>query len=254
MPACPPGVRVVREQSLGEFPLLRQPEWTAAFPWLVQGTTGRGADGLDMGLFGHTPTGLAQARWRLLREVTGMEAALHARQVHGAAVVWQDQLPAGLTIVEQRDGHATSARGMLLTVSVADCVPVFLVSTHPLAICLLHAGWRGTAAGVLEAGVELLRQRAASRPEQLHLHAGPAICGNCYEVGPEVMAALQLPAPAGRCLLDLRALIASRALAAGIPASNITLSGHCTRHGDVGFWSHRGGCRERQVGVLGIRS
>jgi YfiH family protein len=247
-------VRVVREQPLGEFPLHRQPEWTAAFPWLVQGTTGRGAEGLDMGLFGNTPTGLVQARWRRLHEVTGMEAVLHARQVHGAEVLWQDQLPAGLTIVEGRDGHATSARGLLLTVSVADCVPVFLVSPKPLAICLLHAGWRGTAGGIIERGIELLRNRLSTLPEHLHLHAGPAICGGCYEVGGEVLAALRLASPAARGLLDLRAVIATRALAAGIPAANVTLSGHCTRHGDVDFWSHRSGFRERQVGVLGIRS
>ena len=250
----PPGVRLVCEQVTGEFPLHQHPEWTADHPWLVQGTTGRGIEGLDMGLFGEVPTGVAQARWRRLREVTGMGAAVHARQVHGNNAGWHDRPQLGLMLVEDLDGHATSSPDLLLTVSVADCVPIFLVSSRPRAVCLLHGGWRGVAAGIVEAGIGLLNQRAGAVVAGLQLHAGPAICRECYEVGPEVAAALQLPGVGpDRWRLDLRAAIAQRGVIAGIPPARITISTHCTRCGVAGFWSHRGGCRERQLGVAGIR-
>ena len=254
IPAVPPGVRLIRELPTGAFPLHHHPGWTAAFPWLVQGTTGRGTDGLDMGLFGEVPTGIAQARWRRLREVTGMRAAVHARQVHGAAVRWHDDVEPGLSIGEGTDGHATRSPGVLLTVSVADCVPIFLIAGVTHAACVLHAGWRGIAAGVLEAGIALLSRRMGAVPAELHVHCGPAICGECYEVGAEVVAALQLePALAQKVRLDLRAIIAGRALRAGIPAGQITLSSHCTRCDADAFWSHRGGCGERQLAVAGVR-
>lgn len=259
LPAEPPPVRQVAEVRAGEFPLHVHPEWEAQWPWLVQGTTGRGEDGLDMGLFGDVPVGVAHARWRRLRQFTGIRHAVHARQVHGARMVWHDAPCGEFRLIEDADGHATNASDLLLTVSVADCVPISLVAPAPRAVALLHGGWRGVAAGILEEGIRLLGARTGALPESLHLHCGPAICGGCYEVGPEVPAALGLGgAPGsdgvGKFRVDVRAAIALRALAAGLRADRITLSGHCTRCGDPAFWSHRGGCRERQLGVLGVRA
>jgi copper oxidase (laccase) domain-containing protein len=74
-------------------------------------------------------------------------------------------------------------------------------------------------------------------------------------VGSEVPAALALPGTeAGHVLLDLRAVIAQRALRAGLSSDHVTLSAHCTRCDDSAFWSHRAGARQRQLGVLGIRA
>lgn len=86
------------------------------------------------------------------------------------------------------------------------------------------------------------------------MHLGPAICGSCYEVGPEVFGALGLPTPDGPTPLDLRAALAERAAAEGVPSTSITVSGHCTRCTDSGLFSHRGGDAGRQVGYLGLRS
>lgn len=255
IPGAPAGVRRVREAPLPDFPLWVHPEWQERFAWLVQGTTGRGPDRFDFGLFGAVPTATAQERWRALRTVTGMAAAVHARQVHRAAVLWHGSVAAGLFVADDADGHATSAPGVLLTVSVADCVPISLIDPRARAVALLHGGWRGVAAGILEAGLDTLARRAGSRPEALELHCGPAICGACYQVGAEVPAALGLdPGPSDRLQLDLRAVIAERALRAGIPATRITLSTHCTRCAEGAFWSHRAGCGERQLGVLGVRA
>jgi copper oxidase (laccase) domain-containing protein len=138
-------------------------------------------------------------------------------------------------------------------VTVADCVPVFLVVPGKRAAILLHAGWRGAAKGILEEGVKALGDPFDSNPEDAFLHLGPAICGSCYEVGPEVHAALGLQVPGAPTPVDLRGVLAGRAVALGIPAERITRSAFCTRCGDSPFFSHRNGHSQRQVAFLGVR-
>ena len=85
------------------------------------------------------------------------------------------------------------------------------------------------------------------------MHLGPSICGECYEVGPEVFRALGRSAPPGPTPIDLRAILAERARAAGVREESISISTHCTLHGDAPLYSHRGGDHGRQMGFLGIR-
>lgn len=222
--------------------------WRERFPWLVHGVTRRGT---DYGLFGKSPVGTTLARWRTLREQLACHGAVHARQVHGARVLWHEGPTDGLLIVEDADGHATERSGILLAVSVADCVPIMVIEPDRRVIALLHAGWRGVAAGVLEAGIDCLARNAGVRAATLHVYCGPAICGACYEVGPEVFGALGQAVPEQPRPLDLRAVIGERATAAGIPAANLAASPLCTRC-DPGFYSHRGGDSARQIAFLGI--
>lgn len=141
-----------------------------------------------------------------------------------------------------------------MAVTVADCVPVFLVDPHRRRVALLHAGWRGIAAGILEEGIDLLTERGESRAEDLLIHFGPAICGTCYEVGPEVHLALDQPDPGCPTPLDLRAVLTARALDRGVMQAHITRSAFCSRCGGSPFFSHRGGAAQRQVGFMGIRT
>ncbi|HUH13237.1 MAG TPA: polyphenol oxidase family protein [Longimicrobiales bacterium] len=214
---------------------------------------GDGDEPFDLGLFGAVPVGRALERWGALRRATGMPRAVHARQVHGARVLAHGDGPPGLLVSEGYDGHWTDVPGVLLTVSVADCVPIFLVDPERRAVAVLHAGWRGVAAGMLEAGLRALAAGAGSRPQDVRGHFGPAICGACYEVGPEVHEALGLPVPAGPTPVDLRAELARRALSLGVPAEAVTLSEHCTRCTGSPLFSHRGGDAARQMGFIGIR-
>lgn len=247
--------RIREQRTPGALPLYVHPDWAERFPWLVQGTTGRGEpDGnFDFRLFGDSPSGVVIDRWRHLRLATGCVGSVHARQVHGAELLVHRHPVCGLLVAERYDGHVTREPGVLLTVSVADCVPISLVDAERRAIAMLHGGWRGVAAGILERGIAALHAVAGSAPADLCVHLGPAICGACYEVGPEVFAALGLPQPATNTPIDLRAALARRAIAAGVPPGAITISEHCTRCGDSPFYSHRGGCAERQLGVLAIR-
>lgn len=211
---------------------------------------------------------------------------VHARQVHGAAVRvhWADaessaaggtrasQEPATsarvpsavgdgagedagsrLDLVEHCDGHATDRPGTLLAVTTADCVPVFVVDPRHRAVAMIHAGWRGAAAGILEEGLGAMRSSFRTRLEDVRLHLGPAICGACYEVGPEVFEALGRPAPHEPTPIDLRAVLAERAVEHGVGRTRVTISAHCTLCTDSGLFSHRGGDAHRQVGYLGIR-
>jgi YfiH family protein len=179
---------------------------------------------------------------------------VHSGQVHGTRVLRHPGGgPAGFLIADTADGHATRAAGVLVTVTVADCIPISIVDPERRALALLHGGWRGVAGGIVEAGVAALRELAGSHPEELFLHLGPAICGACYEVGPEVHAALGCEVPPENRPVDLRAIAARNARRLGMATERITTSAHCTRCGDSPFFSHRAGHPGRQVGVLGIK-
>lgn len=221
--------------------------------WLTAGVTWRGkGEPADMGLFGSQPVGPALARWRALREVLGFEAILHSRQVHGRDILDHGEIPPGFHLAPDADGHVTGAAGVLVTVSVADCVPIWIVDPAERRIALLHAGWRGIAAGIFEAGLD--RMRRGPSGDHLEVHLGPSICGRCYEVGPDVHAALDLDVPEDREPVDLRAVLKARARQAGIAPSDITSPPYCTRCDSDLFFSHRGGSTGRQIAFAGIRA
>ncbi len=248
-----PARRVTEEMRPGRTPLCVHPEWARAFPWVVQGTTVRTGADADFGLFTGAPTGAVMKRWESLAEDTGCGSVVHARQVHGCAVTLHEAIPPGLLVVPPCDGHATRRAGTLLAVSVADCVPVFVVAPRARAVMLLHAGWRGVAGGILEAGLAMLERDFGTHARETHMHMGPAICGCCYEVGREVHEALGLPRPASPGQpVDLRRVLADRALAAGADPAQLTTSTFCTRCADAPFFSHRAGDAGRQIAVLGI--
>lgn len=141
------------------------------------------------------------------------------KQVHGREVVVLEDAPrAGEDVVA---GHAdallTRTPGRLIAVASADCVPVLLLDPRSGWMAAVHAGWRGTAARILDAVVDALEERGAP-PASLLAFFGPSISGERYEVGPEVVEALRrasegVPVPADairpgradRSLLDVAA-------------------------------------------------
>jgi YfiH family protein len=255
-PSAAPTAREVAETPAprADVPIWTHPEWAERFPWLVQGTTGAGTgQPFDLALFGQGRPGEIMERWWALGRATGATRLVHGHQVHRAAVRVHDAGPPGLQVCPATDGHVTRAPGVLLAVTIADCVPVSLVDPDSRTVALLHAGWRGVAADILEHGLEIFAGRLALEPDRLHMHLGPAICGRCYEVGPEVHRGLGLPEPAGPSPVDLRAVLTDRALRAGLRAEHVSSSSWCTRCGDSPFFSHRGGRPERQVAFLGVR-
>jgi YfiH family protein len=238
-------VRTIREERRGDVPLFVHPDWVR-WNWLVQGTTPRDAG--NFASFGGQTSNDVQTRWRALRQKTRTRRSVLGRQVHGAHVLSHETFADGTLFTDDADGHLTRVVGTLLAVSVADCVPVFIVDERSRMVAVLHAGWRGVAAGILARGIKCMGGFLANT----HVHLGPAICGSCYEVGPEVHAALGLPCPAGNAPVDLRAVLVRQALELGVAEAHITTSVLCTLCNDSPFFSHRGGHAERQVGIIGL--
>ena len=122
-------------------------------------------------------------RWSMRYPVAPRFAT--ARQVHGTRVVVHSGAWEGWLRLADADGHAAPERGTATAVSIADCVPIFIV--HPSgATALLHSGWRGTAAGILDHGVTALAHRGFVSTD-LRVHLGPAI-SESYEVSPMSIA------------------------------------------------------------------
>jgi purine-nucleoside/S-methyl-5'-thioadenosine phosphorylase / adenosine deaminase len=232
-------------------PRLELREWAERFG-LVAGITTRG-HGFSLGLWSAESVGQVMTRWRALRAAVQrpFPSIVLSHQVHGSDVRWHDAPAEGWMILDGVDGHATARRGVLLTVTVADCIPIYLAAPDKGAIALLHAGWRGTAARILERGVELLRRQAFVKASDLVMHCGVGICGECYEVGSEVATVLSGQPAQGPARLDLRALLVAQARELGIGA--FTTSPWCTAHDHDTFFSHRasGGGDGRQVAYLG---
>ncbi|HTA35361.1 MAG TPA: polyphenol oxidase family protein, partial [Solirubrobacteraceae bacterium] len=137
--------------------------------------------------------------------------------------------------------------GLGMTVMSADCLPVALAAggERP-AVAMVHAGWRGLAAGVLESGVQALRELGDG--EQLEAAIGPGAGACCYEVGAEVHAALGRRPIGDRAKIDLRAIARDRLLATGV--ARVHEADACTIC-DARFFSHRreGARAGRQAGV-----
>jgi polyphenol oxidase len=180
----------------------------------------------------------------------GLDWLCASRQVHGT-FVQRVRSAAGIrgeAVAIDADGHATTLAGVGTMVLSADCLPVALGSDG--AVAMLHAGWRGLAAGVLEEGVAALRELGAARPIEAVIGPGAGVC--CYEVGPEVHAAFGQDSPDAPYRdgqnIDLRRIARERLLAAG--AARVHDAHACTIC-DERFFSHRreGPRAGRQGGV-----
>jgi hypothetical protein len=214
----------------------------------VEAFTTTRADG-DYGLGDGEPPAAALAKWGALRaslvEVAPRLAS--ARQVHGTRILEHGMGWDGWLRFDGADGHLALGAGIALAVTIADCVPVFVAHPQSGMVALLHAGWRGTAGRILPKALGLMAQAGFAATE-LHLHLGPAICGRCYEVGPEVFGQLTGWSTVRNRNVDLRALLAEQAKEEGV--GRISASPYCTRCDSDRFFSHRAGDAERQVSVI----
>ncbi|MBI2760760.1 MAG: peptidoglycan editing factor PgeF [Chloroflexi bacterium] len=191
-------------------------------------------------------------RGRLL-EALGLAGArtFAPRQAHSAEVsVHRSGEPIPEAGVFPGDALITDDRGVVLVVLAADCVPILVYDAGRQVIGVAHAGWRGTAGGIAGRTVRAMQERFGCRPEDVRVALGPSIGRCCYEVGPEVLAAVAEATglsgedlfdalPAGKGRLDLIAANRASLLCAGIFPHHIDATGLCTScHGDR-FFSHR---------------
>jgi YfiH family protein len=184
------------------------------------------------------------ANRRELEDGLGVTLA-YGHQVHGTRVI---VAKARREKAEQADGQITAAAGVAATVMVADCLPVAVSGEG--AVAMLHAGWRGLAAGIIGAGVARLRALGVQGPLRAAIGPGAGPC--CYEVGEEVRTAFSGHGPAMRHggNIDLKAIAARELEHAGV--EHVHDVGLCTICSDPSlFFSHRRdrGVTGRQAGL-----
>jgi purine-nucleoside/S-methyl-5'-thioadenosine phosphorylase / adenosine deaminase len=247
--------RFVRETSIpGKIPRFEIPGWRERYH-VIAGITGRGSEsgrGCDLGLWSNEPVGEVMSRWLgFRREMSEFPTVALGNQVHGVEIMSLDA-GRGWIQMEGIDGWITRTPGILLTVTIADCIPVYLVAPGR-GIGLLHAGWRGTARGILGLGLERLAKAVGGSIRDVVMHCGVGICGHCYEVGSEVMQGCGVTAEGGGPWhLDLRHHLMAQARAVGL--SQVTASSWCSAHDRPTFYSHRAsrGNDGRMVAYIGI--
>ncbi len=284
-------------------------------PWLVHAfSTRRGGisqapcAGLNLGFTeSHQRERVEQNRRAFLDQLGGNDFALaSARQIHSSHsfVVTRDpadqpvyQLP-GIEVsvppsadLPAGDGLMTMEPGILLTIRIADCLPVLLVDPKRCAVAAVHAGWRGALARVIEKAVGDLRRAFGSDPQNLIAAVGPSIRACCYDVGEKVVEAFHgsfadadrffralpdrpdpatdrhallflsayppghAPEHAAAARLDLTAVARHQLVSAGVKPANIWVADYCTACRTDLFFSHRreGGRTGRQAAAIGIR-
>jgi polyphenol oxidase len=155
------------------------------------------------------------------------------RQVHGRLIHHLDEVPRS----GDGDGLITDRRATLVGVWTADCVPVHLLGPGARIAAALHCGWRGSAAGLIPAAVELIERRWDLTARELEAALGPAIDDCCYEVGDDVRSAFvaRVGSELGsvgfrtrqrRLYLSLRDFLAAELEALGV--ANVVRLGPCT--------------------------
>ena len=175
-------------------------------------------------------------------------AQVHGNNVHIATKA--DARPAyGPGELIEADGYVTAESNLPLAIFTADCVPLLLEDPVAGVVGAIHCGWRSTVADIEGKAIERFKQ-LNSRPENIRAAIGPAIDACCFEVGPEVIEAVQklLNDPAesfftrkdnGKFMLDLRGVVKERLIALGLKQENIELCGGCTMCNPELYYSHR---------------
>ena len=188
----------VETDGVYRSPLLQQ------FPWLDHGFGGRNAP--------HWPP------------------KHHAAvvQVHGATVVTATEAgPQG-----EGDGLVTGTSALYVTVRTADCLPLLMVDVRQRRVAAVHAGWRGTVAGIPQAAIGAME----SDPADIWVAIGPGIGPCCFEVGDEVAREF---GSSGRCYIDLFAYNYKKLLEFGVPPAQIAAVAPCTQCAPGEFHSFR---------------
>ncbi len=160
------------------------------------------------------------------------------KQIHSATCIF-----AGGRAGQLGEGDALldNTPGSVLAIKTADCVPILLVDERLHAVAAVHAGWRGTVAGIATRAVSEMAERFGASPAGLHAALGPAIGKCCYEVGHEVA---QHFGEQGRAHIDLVDTNRRQLLAAGLSPARIYIAGLCTKCLAEQFHSYR---RDREA-------
>jgi YfiH family protein len=231
-------------------------------PGIVHGFSTRRAERNDftMGPLSSANPMIKINRARLVASVGAIGwPILKLKQVHSGVVVdMNDTMAAG--DAAEGDASVTSIPETLLGVQTADCVPILIADSEGRCVAAIHAGWRGTAARIVEKTVGRLTTKYRVPPANLSAAIGPHIGSCCYEVGPEVVEGIadgeaiefrpEFPKPH----LNLAVANRNQLLNAGLKPEQIDSTALCTRCRADLFFSYRreGEHTGRMLSVIGI--
>jgi YfiH family protein len=181
---------------------------------------------------------------------------LYTHQVHGG-VVYTAAPGEPFDINLKGDALVTADPARVLSIRVADCVPVLLASRDGRVVAAAHAGWRGVIAQVVPNAIDAMQAiRPTLEPTDILAAIGPSIGAENFEVGPEVLAEFErdFPAPpirpytdgSGKGTVDLRGALRQQLISLGVPADHVDTTDRCTVRDKGEFFSHR-----RDNGVTG---
>jgi polyphenol oxidase len=247
----------VRPPAAGQFTLPRQELGEGAFAAFSSRTGGVSSppyEKLNLGLGVGDDPGAVAANREVLARSCGLSAGDLAwmRQVHGADVCY---LGAGTA---QPPGPAdaifTDVPGRALCVLVADCLPVLIAEPAAQIVGAAHAGREGMVAGVVPALVSAMVAAGAS-PARMRALTGPAICGACYEVPPDLSERVCAAVPEARCQtldgttgLDIAAGVRAQLGAAGV--AWVRSVPRCTKESADLYSYRRDGVTGRFAGII----
>ena len=195
------------------------------------------------------------------------EALVTPRQVHGSDILVINEPNEDYSHFLSVEGDAviTNQPNVLIGVCVADCAPILLFDPDKKVVAVVHAGWKGTAAGLVAKTVAGMQSEFGSNPARLHAAIGPCIQKCCYEVDEPVKKAFlqsgvswdlcaELKSP-GKWHLDLAAANRALLLQSGLPADSIQVSDQCVCCHSEQFFSYRRDKEEsgRQMGFIMLK-
>jgi YfiH family protein len=242
-----------------------RPDWPtppgvqAAFTLRSGGASAVPYDSLNLGAHvADDAAAVSENRRRVLAALRLPSEPVWLNQVHGAQVLDLNASSPGEAQGATADASITRRAGQVCAVQVADCLPVLLAVEDGSAVAVAHAGWRGLAAGVLEAVVT----RLGVAPPRLMAWLGPAIGPRHFEVGEEVRSAFVARAAEaaaafsanarGRWQCNLPELARQRLAALGVSA--VYGGGECTYADATRFFSFRRDGRCGRMAALVWRS
>lgn len=235
--------------------MYRTPDWAGQFSDLVIAESTR--HGGDVGWSTKdAPANTAENR-RLLLEALGFEPSQLAssHQVHGNEVLTVES-PGRY---DGYDALITRKAGILLAVSVADCVPVMVYDAATKAVAAIHAGWRGTVAGIVAKTIQGMQSEFGTKPADCYAFIGTCIDECSFEVNADVAdhfaGEFKRWDPAlGKFFIDLKQANKAQLLSAGLAEAHIAVSPYSTVTHNADYFSHRKekGLTGRFVGVIGV--
>ncbi|MGB2768790.1 MAG: peptidoglycan editing factor PgeF [Candidatus Zixiibacteriota bacterium] len=157
------------------------------------------------------------------------------------------------------DAVLTDRNGVLISVAVADCLPIFLVSPKRKVIGMIHAGWRGTLLGIAPKTLKTARDRFGCKPEDFTVLLGPCIQSCCYRVSDDVAILFDAECVSrshdGGRTLDLARANLKQFAGCGVEEDKIFVVGDCTHCEEQLYHSYRREKEDagRMIGFLGLK-